>query len=203
VRRKFWLAIRAVGVSAERGPTVVQRTWRGDAAPSLHDRKRSLSFAEREEIAALRAAKMGVRTIARELGRSPSTISRELRRVKHNRPSDRHLMRYRAWTAQADADRQARRPKTAKLAINDRLREEVQDRLIKHHSAEQIARRLREDFPDDQNMWVSHETIYQFLYVQSRGALKRELAARLRTGRTLRKPRHKSDDGVAGSTRWS
>jgi IS30 family transposase len=102
-------------------------------------------------------------------------------------------MRYRASTAQTDADLQARRPKPARLATNERLREEVQDRLVDDHSPEQIARRLREDFPDDPEMWVSHETIYQSLYVQSRGGLKRELAKHLRTGRTMRKPRRRSD----------
>ena len=79
-------------------------------------------------------------------------------------------------------------PSPAKLATRLRLRREVQDRLVINHSPEQIARRLREDFPDDPEMWVSHETIYQSLYVQGRGALKRELVKHLRTGRTLRKP---------------
>ena len=96
---------------------------------------------------------------------------------------------YRASTAQADADAKAQRPKDAKLATNLRLRREVQDRLKKNHSPEQIAQRLREDFPDDPEMWVSHETIYQALYVQGRGALKRELVKHLRTGRAMRHPR--------------
>ena len=73
------------------------------------------------------------------------------------------------------------------MAVNLRLRREVQNRLNKHHSPEQIARRLREDFPDDPEMWVSHETIYQSLYVQGRGGLRRELTACLRTGRAVRK----------------
>jgi IS30 family transposase len=102
-------------------------------------------------------------------------------------------MRYRASTAQADADRAARRPKSAKLATNLRLRREVQQRLRKNHSPEQIAGRLRDDFPDEPEMWVSHETIYQALYVQGRGALKRELTRHLRTGRAVRKPRRKAD----------
>jgi IS30 family transposase len=204
VRREFWLAVRAgvfpkaagrsVGVSAEIGRLWFRQRGGVMPPPSLHVRVRSLSFAEREQIAELRAAKMGVRAIARELGRHPSTISRELRRVQHHRPSDRHIMRYRASTAQADADRRARREKPAKLATNPRLRQEVQDRLKIKHSPEQIAHRLREDFPDDPEMWVSHETIYQALYIQSRGALKRELTQHLRTGRTLRKPRRRSDE---------
>jgi IS30 family transposase len=154
-----------------------------------------LSFAEREDIALLRAQGRGVRQIARDIGRDPSTVSRELRRVKHVVvPTDRHRYPYRASTAQADADRQARRPKPARLATDVRLRTEVQDRLVLDHSPEQIARRLREDFPDEPEMWVSHETIYRSLYVQSRGGLKRELTRHLRTGRALRKPHRKAEE---------
>jgi IS30 family transposase len=91
--------------------------------------------------------------------------------------------------AQADADRKARRPKPAKLATNLVLRREVQSRLTQNHSPEQIARRLRHDFPDDAEMRVSPETIYQSIYVQGRGGLRRELAKHLRTGRIRRKPR--------------
>lgn len=201
---RFWAEVRqglsqedaaaAVGVSRRTG-----NRWfgqRGGVMPpaTAGRRSRSLSFAEREEIALLRARRAGVREIARELDRSPSTISRELRRVQHHDNSrDRHRVQYRASTAQADADRQALRPKPARLATSERLRHEVQSRLVDDHSPEQIARRLREDFPDDPEMWVSHETIYQSLYVQSRGALKRELAKHLRTGRTVRKPHRKAD----------
>jgi IS30 family transposase len=141
-------------------------------------------LAEREEIACLRAAGRGVRDIARQLGRDPATVSRELGRVASGGA-------YRASVAQADADRQARRPKGAKLATNLVLGREVQARLERNHSPEQIARRLREDFPDDPEMWVSPETIYQSIYVQGRGGLRRELAKHLRTGRVLRKPRRR------------
>jgi len=135
---------------------------------------------------------LGVREIARRLGRDPATISRELRRVKHERrPSDRHRIPYRASTAQADADEKARRPKDAKLARNLPLRRAVQARLKENHSPEQIAGRLREDHPYDPEMWVSHETIYQALYVQGRGALKRELTRHLRTGRAVQAPSHR------------
>jgi IS30 family transposase len=179
---------------------------------------RYLPFPEREEIAILRACDCGVREIARRVGRSPSTISRELRRNAATRGG---YLEYRATTAQWHADRRARRPKVAKLAANDALRQYVQDRLAgtirypdgaavpgpqvrwigRRHgrrqdrrwatawSPEQIANRIRADFPDDESMRVSHEAIYQALYVQGRGALRRELAACLRTGRALRVPR--------------
>jgi IS30 family transposase len=179
---------------------------------------RYLSFAEREEIAVLRVQGHGVREIARRLGRAPSTLSRELRRNAATRGGGRE---YRATTAQWHADRAARRPRPAKLAVNARLRDYVQDRLAgrivapggkeirapsvawkgrragrrqarrwaRAWSPEQIASRLRLDFPKDETMRVSHEAIYQSLYVQGRGALKRELTACLRTGRALRLPR--------------
>lgn len=179
---------------------------------------RYLSFAEREEIAILKAQGAGVREIARSLGRSPSTISRELRRNAATRGG---RLEYRASTAQWHADQRTRRPKTAKLACNDRLRDYVQDRLAgvvtasdgstiegpqtrwigRRHgrrqdrrwatcwSPEQIAGRLRADFPEDETMRISHEAIYQALYIQGRGALQRELTACLRTGRALRVPR--------------
>jgi len=179
---------------------------------------RYLSFAEREEIAVLRAQNVGVRAIARRLGRCPSTISRELRRNAATRGG---CLDYRASTAQWHADRRARRPKTAKLAANDALRQYVQDRLAgtltttdgttvpgpdtrwigRRHgrrqdrrwarswSPEQIAHRLPLDFPDDESMRISHEAIYQALSIQGRGALRRELTACLRTGRALRVPR--------------
>jgi IS30 family transposase len=164
-----------------------------------------------------------VREIARQLGRAPSTISRELQRnsaLRTGRPE------YRAWTAQTHADRRARRPKPAKLAVNLELRRYVQDRLAgavqrpdgsvagpqiswagrrrgprkdrrwgQSWSPEQIAARLRVDFPDDESMRISHEAIYQSLYVQGRGALRRELTACLRTGRALRVPRNRTARG--------
>jgi IS30 family transposase len=184
------------------------------AAPS----GRYLSFAEREEIALLRAGGCGMREVARRLGRSPSTISRELRRNAATRGG---RLDYRATTAQWHADGRARTPKPAKLAVNDELRRYVQDRLAgvvqgpdgvavggpdvgwigrrrgrrrdrrwaRSWSPEQISNRLRLDFPGDESMRVCHEAIYQSLFVQGRGALKRELTACLRTGRTLRVPR--------------
>ena len=143
---------------------------------------RYLSFSEREEIAVARAAGESVRCIARRLGRSPSTVSRELARNADRRGE------YRATTAHAQAWERACRPKPAKLIVNGRLREIVQRDLERKYSPEQIAGRLRLAFPDDPEMWVSAETIYQSLYVTSRGALRRELTKCLRTGRSLRKP---------------
>jgi transposase, IS30 family len=148
-----------------------------------------LSFAEREEIACRRAAGESMRAIARALGRAPSTVSRELARGTR-----RPKTGYRATVAQALADKRARRPKLALLRGNVRLGTYVQQQLRLKHSPEQIGRRLLIDFPDDPEMRVSHETIYQSLYVQGRGALKRELAHCLRTGRALRKPRRKAGE---------
>jgi IS30 family transposase len=201
LRRRFWrliaagastdAAARAVGVDRRTG-----RTWFGEAGGmppmSLAEPKgRYLSFAEREEIALDRAAGLGIREIARRLGRSPSTISRELARGCLNR---RPRGRYRASLAQARADARARRPKPAKLVLHPRLRDWVADKLERlQWSPEQITRRLRLEFPDDESMRISPEAIYQSLYVQGRGALRRELTVCLRTGRALRKPRRRAD----------
>ena len=186
------------------------------SAPPLSGRY--LAFTDREQIALWRVQGHGVREIARRLARAPSTISRELRRNAATRSGG---LEYRATTAQWHADRAARRPKPAKLAINTELQRYVQERLAgtiiapsgatvprpvvtwkgRRHgqrqprrwarawSPEQIARRLPRDFPDDESMRISHEAIYQALYVQGRGALRRELTTCLRTGRALRVPR--------------
>jgi IS30 family transposase len=163
-------------------------------------RARKLNIADREHIAQGLGAEKSIRQIARELGRAPSTVLRELRKNMHHqqyrrRPGTgfaaRPPWRYSPHLAQLRADKKASRPKQAKLAANPRLQAEVQDRLEHKHSPEQIARRLVSDFPDDAEMRVSHETIYQSLYVQGRGALNRELTRQLRTGRALRKPRRR------------
>jgi IS30 family transposase len=179
---------------------------------------RYLSFAEREEIALLRVQGHSMQDIARRLGRAASTISRELRRNAATRSGS---LEYRATTAQWHAERAARRPKQAKLALNAALRAYVEERLAgvviapsgapvpgpavswkgRRHgrrqdrrwarawSPEQIARRLPIDFPDDEAMRISHEAIYQALFIQGRGELRRELTACLRSGRALRVPR--------------
>ena len=140
-----------------------------------------LSAVEREEIS--RGLRVGesYRAIAGRLGRAPSTISREVRAN-----GGRH--RYRAWRAELARDRRARRPRTAKLARDSRLRRIVEQLLAARWSPQQIAWQLRHDHPDDPEMWVSHETIYQSLFVQGRGALRAELHRCLRTGRAQRRP---------------
>jgi len=177
---------------------------------------RYLSLAEREEIALLNTQGHSMQEIGRRLGRAASTISRELNR---NAATHGGKMAYRATTAQWHADRSARRPKAAKLAHNVVLRAYVEERLSgavappsegrgrairrtaprsgackdrrwkKAWSPEQIARRLPIDFPDDETMRISHEAIYQAVFVQGRGALRRELAACLRSGHARRVPR--------------
>jgi transposase, IS30 family len=144
---------------------------------------RYLSLDEREEIAAGVAAGEPQKVIAARLGRHRSTVSREVRR------NGGYRGRYRALAAQARAEVRARRPKRAKLAADAVLRERVQGMLEERWSPEQISAMLKRRFPGQPEMHVSHETIYQAIYVQGRGALRRELAACLRTGRALRRPR--------------
>ena len=232
IQRQFWRLI-ATGITSERAaesvgvaPVVGCRWFRfsGGMPPFsvAEPSGRYLSYAEREEIAMLRAQDHGVREIARQLNRSPSTISRELRRNAATRCGK---LDYRASVAQWKSELFAHRPKIAKLAANRRLREYVQERLSGHisrangrrvagpteapwqgrnrphrgdrrwaraWSPEQISKRLRIDFPDDESMRISHEAIYQALYVECRGALKRELVTCLRTGRALRLPRRRT-----------
>ena len=125
--------------------------------------------------------------IAAELDRDRSTISRELRRNAHQPSGD-----YRPHAAQRRAEARRPRPKTGRIAANPALRQVIQDGLDLRWSPEQIVRRLRRDFPDRPEMHVVHETIYQALYVQGRGELRRELAQALRTGRALRRPRRQA-----------
>ena len=237
-RVRFWAAIgrgestdaaaAAAGVSSPVGYRWFRHA--GGVKPTLPPAVsgRYLSFPEREDIAMLKAQGHGVREIARRTGRDASTISRELRR---NASTRTYELDYKASIAQWHAERRARRPKVAKLVVNDKLREYVQERLegavhapdgrtvlgpagpawkgrnkphradrrwVQGWSPEQIAARLRVEFPDDESMRISHEAIYQALYVQSRGALKRELVACLRTGRALRVPRARSKQKAWG-----
>ena len=195
VYQTFWAAMARgefiTGAAAEAGTYRAKgRRWlreSGGVRPRRgRDLKgRCLTFAEREEIAMAHAAGHGVRQIAHSLGRSPSTVSRELQRNIEGTKS------YRATTAHALAYERASRPKAAKLTTNLVLRAKVEKDLEKKYSPEQITGRLRVEFPDDLEMRVSPETIYQSLYVQSRGALRRDLAVCLRTGRALRRPSRK------------
>jgi len=238
VQREFWRLIAAgittvqaaegVGVSAPVGIRWFRHA--GGVTPLSLDEPtgRYLSLAEREEIALLKAQDKGVREIARTIGRDPGTVSRELRRNAATRGGKPV---YRAVVAQWKAQQAAKRPKAAKLAGNEQLREYVQDRLAgnvhgpdgtivpgpktppwkglnKPHrqdrrwstawSPEQIAQRLKVDFPDDESMRISHEAIYQSLFIEGRGALKRELVTCLRTGRALREPRARSRNKPQG-----
>jgi IS30 family transposase len=230
-RRRFWAAIAAgkasevAAVGAGVPPAVGTRWFRkaGGMPPAMFGLSakplsgRYLSFMEREEIGLLRAQGHTIQEVARRIGRAASTISRELRRNAATRSGG---LEYRATTAQWHAERAARRPKQAKLALNAALQAYVEERLAgavvassgapvpgpavswngRRHgprqdrrwasawSPEQIARRLPIDFPEDETMRISHEAIYQALFVQGRGALRRELTACLRTGRALRMP---------------
>ena len=238
VQRQFWRLIATGITSAEAALQVgvsvpVGTRWfrhAGGMPPiSLAEPTgRYLSFEEREEIAILRAKNQGVREIAQAIGRDPGTVSRELRRNAATRGGKQE---YRAGVAQWKAQQAAKRPKTAKLVTNERLREYVQDRLAgnvrrpdgtiapgptpppwkglnKPHrqdrrwstawSPEQIAQRLKVEFPDDESMRISHEAIYQSLFIEGRGALKRELVTCLRTGRALREPRARSQNKAQG-----
>lgn len=164
-------------------PRSAARDSRPAAATPVNPR--FLSLQEREVIRDLSAAGTSVRTIAQALGRAPSTVSRELRRNSDPR------LGYLPHGAQRKAAARRARPKTAKLAGNSALREYVQGKLGLEWSPEQISHRLVKDFPDDQEMRVSPETIYQALYLQARGGLKREIQAVLRSGRARRKPQGK------------
>jgi IS30 family transposase len=144
-----------------------------------------LSLAQREEISRGLSAKLSFAEIGRRIGRPACTVSREV-----GRNGGRYY--YRAVQADRRARVRARRPKPAKLASNPALRQLVVKRLTQRWSPQQISNRLRVDYPDDQAMRVSHETIYTSLYVQARGALRRELTACLRTGRAMRVPRRRS-----------
>ena len=155
---------------------------------------RRLSLADREEVSRGLIAGDLLRQIAGRLGRAASTISRE---VAWNGP--RHV--YRAWQAETTAARRAPRPKPAKFATHPRLCREVQCRLRQCWSPQQIAARLVRDYPDDLDMRVSHETIYRSLFVQARGALRKELSTCLRTGRTQRRSHKRTEHSGTGRLR--
>jgi IS30 family transposase len=178
-------AAEAAGVHRHQGEAWFREAGGVPANGPAAGSGRYLTLAEREEITVGLAAGLSRREIARRLGRPASTVCREIVR---NSPA-RGPRQYRATAAQVRAEARARRPKPAKLAVNDELREWVQVKLEKNWSPEEISARLELEFPGRREMRVSHETIYQALYVQGRGALRRELVRHLRTGRALRRPR--------------
>jgi transposase, IS30 family len=198
-RQVFWRAVAAgwsteqaagaAGVSVDTGKAWFTNAGGMSPVELVEPSGRYLSADERETIGLEHAAGRGVREIARLTGRHPSTISRELRRnVSVKRPR-----RYRPRLAQYKAEQRARRPKPSKIAANPRLREQVQQRLTDKLSPEQISADLHEQFPDDADMQVSHESIYRSLFVQGRGELRRELTKCLRTGRALRRPQRRAE----------
>lgn len=214
VLRQFWSLIREGALREEAGAklgyerTTAQRWFSqaGGVVPAYvtaQSSGRFLSFAEREEIHAGVERGDSIRLMARRLGRAPSTVLHELRRnMRHQRyRARRHVGRpisqpwnYRPSEAQRWADLRSHRPKPAKLAQKPELRQLVQAKLSDRLSPRQISVELHQEFPDNPEMWVSHETIYQSIYVQGRGALRRELAVHLRTGRALRKPRRRANE---------
>jgi IS30 family transposase len=149
---------------------------------------RYLGREERYEIARLREAGLSVRAVAARLGRPASTVCRELARNRDPRTGQ-----YMPERADRLAWERQRRPKASKLSQNPRLRAAVQGMLERRYSPEQASGRLKAMHPGDPSMQVSHETIYQSLYVYPRGGLKRELQASLRSGRGLRRPRGRRD----------
>ncbi len=218
-KARFWELVRAGVDRAEAArragvPATSARRWFRQAGgvlpPNVPEtsKARYLSIGEREEIFAGVERGDSIRRIAQLLDRDPSTVLRELRRNMYHQlyrgrsrlrpnpvgPPRSRPWRYRPSSAQERAKLLASRPKTAKLVKNPLLRELVQAKLVKKLSPEQISRQLRKQFPDDAEMRVSHETIYQSIYVQGRGALRRELAICLRTGRAMRRPHRKSQE---------
>lgn len=177
-------SVRSVAIGLGRYPSAVrQLIKRSGGVPPLVVKSRGprfLSLWEREEISRALLVGASIRSIATQLGRSPSTISREIGRNATGAD-------YRALRAEKSAAMRARRPKPAKLAITPALRALVEAKLEVRWSPQQISAWLAMTYPDNKEMRVSHETIYMSLFVQGRGALRRELHKSLRTGRALRR----------------
>ena len=179
-------SINAIARDLGRGHSAVQGALARTGGIRPPERSRSglaLSLAEREEISRGIAVGLSIRAIAAQLGRAPSTISREIRRNGSRR-------RYRANQAEEAAWQRAHRPKSCKLARNPALARIVAEKLMDRWSPWQIAGWLKRTYPDDMSMQVSHETIYLTLYIQARGALKKELIKYLRRSRAMRRSRH-------------
>jgi transposase, IS30 family len=182
-------AARAVGCCARTLRQLSRKTGGAARAGRMRSALR-LSVQEREEVSRGVLAGESLRAIARALGRAPSTVSREVARVGGR-------ARYRAWRGEVAAAKRALRPKPGKLALQPALREEVEQRLLKWWSPQQVAVSFQRDFPGQADILVSHETIYRSLFVQARGLLKKELTRCLRTGRTQRRP-HGRTSGLSG-----
>jgi IS30 family transposase len=199
IERRVWggetfeTAAAAVGCSTKS----IQRFLAATGGLKRRVKERSplrLSLAEREELSRSLVAGESLRSVAARLRRAPSTISREVAWSGSRE-------RYRAWRADEEAIRRGRRPKPAKLALDARLCREVERGLLLKWSPQQIAARLRSDYPDDLDMRVSPETIYKTLFIQARGALRKELAVCLRTGRAQRRPHMRTEQSGAGRLR--
>lgn len=196
-RRELWErwrkgeSLSEIGRALGRHAATIYGVVLGNGGYSPHLVKRRtehLSFEEREEISRHLALGSSIRAIARLLCRAPSTISREVRR--HG-----GVRRYRAAAADKQAYRNAKRPKVCLLALNRRLCRTVALLLRKDWSPQQVAGWLKTTYSHDTSMHVSHETIYRTLFVQARGALKRELLEHLRTRRRARQSRHYTTKG--------
>jgi transposase, IS30 family len=189
----FASAAAAVGCSTKSIQRLLARTG-GLAQRAMERSPLRLSPADREELSRGLVAGDSLRHIAGRLGRVVSTLSREVER-------NGGRTAYRACHAETSAARRARRPKPAKLALHSRLRREVERRLLERWSPQQIAARLVYDYPDDLAMRVSHETIYRTLFVQARGALRKELTACLRSQRTQRRSHKRTEHSGTGRIR--
>ena len=175
----------------DRGHSSVQRILgeTGGIRPAQRRRSRlTLTLSEREEISRGAVAGHSMRSIAESLGRAPSTVSREIRRNGGPR-------RYRASQAEQAAWDRARRPKRCKLVENRALARVVASKLKLRWSPDQVAGWLKRTYPDDENYQVSHETIYRSLFIQARGALKKELLQHLRSQHVMRRSQHKTLKG--------
>lgn len=184
-------SILRIGRALGRGGTAIHRVLQatGGIAPAVRSRSaRVLSLIEREEISRGIAAGCTVRAIAKGLQRAPSTVSQEISRHGGRR-------RYRAAEADVAAWDAARRPKRCLLFRNLRLQRVVASKLKEDWAPQQIAGWLKSEYPQNPELWVSHETIYRSLFVQARGALKRELIGHLRSKRRIRRSRHATDRG--------
>jgi IS30 family transposase len=163
----------------------------GGIAPTVRVREIVLKMAEREEISRGLGSGESLRSIARRLGRAPSTVSREV--ARHGGGA-----RYRANHANYEASRSALRPKPCRLALNGRLRSLVASKLALEWSPEQVSGWLKIRYPDDESMQISHETIYKSLFIQARGVLKKELIKHLRSGRRFRYARKSASAELRG-----